>query len=194
MSESLTLQQIEEIVNEKAQKIARDMRQGAGLKFRIWLAPGETPMVKMERGTTVNIYISGVSIRDPKFWDMVRGSIRQVRKLQDVADLAIVDHVFVKRQTETKWSRLTYKNDKSEIFPILHSSRLVVESTLTVKVRDRITGETYEIAADYGHCDAARMTNNAIAELSRMVMLRESAEAEAEKAKNLPATENISNG
>lgn len=188
--ETLKLTEIEELVNMKAQEMAKGMRQGTGLKFRIWLAPGETPMVKMERGTTVNIYISGASIKSKDFWDMVRTSLRQVHKLQDVADLAIVDHVFVKRQTEKKWSRLTYKNDKSEVFPILHSSRLVIESKLTVTVKDRLTGETYEVTAAYPQCDSNRMTNNAIAELSRQVMLREA----AEEAANNTETEQVENG
>lgn len=178
--ETLKLTEIEEIINLKAQQLAKGMRAGGNIKFRIWLAPGTTPMVKMERGVVVNIYISGASITSKEFWEMVRTSLRQVHKLQDVADLAIIDHVFVKRQTEKKWSRLTYKNDKSEIFPILHSSRLVIESELTVTVRDRVTGEVYKISAAYPQCDSARMTNNAIAELSRQVMLREANETEEE--------------
>ena len=170
---------IEAMVNARAKELAKKLKLTEKEKFQIFLPLGNESAAIMERGTTVNIYITGYSIIQPEFWRLVKDCLRLVPRMIERTDLMPASKVYRKIQNG-KWTSVAFK-DKSEILPVLHKDRVTFKITTTVTAIDKVSGLQYSVTSD--NSKIIQMENAALCELSREVWTWEQ-DAEIEDESN----------
>lgn len=112
----LSHQELEEIVNKKAQEIAKAQKLPSNCRFRVYIVEGETPLHRIMRGTTVNIYMVGLSVLEQDFWDRLRRAIRKVPEMQEPYQLEVRNTMLEYRDTFKRGTKIRFKNDLMEVF------------------------------------------------------------------------------
>lgn len=144
--DKLTISEVEEIVNEFAQKYAHEHYSLPETAFRIFLWPytaEENLTVKITAGPTARIMILGrAGPAHPNFNRMMRDAIDRVAALHMYSSMAIekVAHILERTENAKRWFREKYNFDPDLIPKMLHDEEIVVRFVERVEVIHKATG------------------------------------------------------